>query len=48
VIFDKGICGPPDLVELDLEEEEDRKGSRCDGDARPLKFRISTSGILML
>jgi len=25
-----------------------RKGSRCVGDARPLKLRISISGILML
>jgi len=46
VIFDKGTIDPPDL-ELDL-EEEGRKGSRCEGDDRPLKFRNSISGILML
>ncbi len=31
-------------LELDLA----RKGSRCEGDDRPLKLRISTSGILMV
>jgi len=43
VIFEKWKPPPPDLA-LD----PDRKGSRAEGEDRPLKFRISISGILML
>jgi hypothetical protein len=45
VIFERGREMPPDLP---MVLDEARKGSRCEGEDRPLKFRISTSGILML
>ena len=44
VIFERCGCGIEPVLGLELEA---RKGSRL-GEERPLKFRISTSGILML
>jgi hypothetical protein len=45
VIFESGSGKPPDFP---LGLLEARKGSRSKGEDRPLKFRISISGILML